>query len=78
MPPKLRSKIILESKDSGSDVVEAALAGIVPAMVEQLERNTENFHQEEYASNTPIGQEAGIGNVVFLFISLILLSNFKR
>ena len=63
MPPKLRCKIILESQDLGSDAAKAAQEGLVLAMVEQLERNVANFLQEEYASDSPIGQEAGIGNV---------------
>ena len=32
-------------------------------MVEQLERNVTNFLQEEYALDSPIKQEVGIGNV---------------
>ena len=32
-------------------------------MVEQFERNTTNFLQEEYALDNPFEQEAGIGNV---------------
>ena len=43
MPPKLRSKIILESQDLVADVAEAAHEGLVPAMVEQFERNTTDF-----------------------------------
>ena len=63
MPPKLRSKTILESQDSISDIAEAAHEGLVPAMVEQFERNTTDFLQEEFASNNPFGQEACIGNI---------------
>ena len=63
MPLKLRSKIILESYDSVSDAIKAAHEGLVRAMVEQLEKNAANFLQEEYASNSPIEQEEGIGNV---------------
>ena len=32
-------------------------------MVEQFERNTADFLQEKYASDSPFGQEASIGNV---------------
>ena len=32
-------------------------------MVEQFERNTTDFLQEEFESNNPFGQEEGIGNV---------------
>ena len=32
-------------------------------MVEQFERNTTNFLQEEFASDSPFGLEAGIGNI---------------
>ena len=63
IPPKLRNKIILESHDPRFDVAEAAHEGLVLAMVEQLERNAVNFLQEEYASDSPIEQEVGIGNV---------------
>ena len=62
MPLKLRSKIILESQDLGSDVVEVAQEGLVPAMVEQLKINATNF-LKEYASDNPIEQGASIGNV---------------
>ena len=53
----------MESQDSRSDAVEAAHEGLVLAMVEQLERNATNFHQEEYALDNPIGLEASISNV---------------
>ena len=43
MPQKLRSKTILESQDSVSDVVEASQEGLVPAMVEQFKRNIIDF-----------------------------------
>ena len=56
MPPNLRSKIILESQDLVYDVVEATQEVLVPAMVEQFERNTVNFLQEEYASDNLFGQ----------------------
>ena len=32
-------------------------------MVEQREKNVANFLQEEYASDNPIGQKTGVGNV---------------
>ena len=32
-------------------------------MVEQFEENTTYFLQEEFASNSPFGQETGIGNI---------------
>ena len=63
MPPKLRSKTILESQDLVSNVVETAHEGFVPAMVEQFEKNTADFLQEEFASDSPFGQEAGIGYI---------------
>ena len=63
MPPKLRSKIIFESQDSGFDAIEAAHEGLVPAIVEQLEKNLASFLQEEHASDSPNRQEAVIGNV---------------
>ena len=56
MPPNLRSKIILESPDLVYDVVEATQEVLVLAMVEQFERNTVNFLQEEYASDNLFGQ----------------------
>ena len=49
MPPKLRSKTILESQDSVSDVADTKQEGFVPAMVEQFEKNTANFLHEEFA-----------------------------
>ena len=63
MSPKLRSKIILESQDSGSDVVKETHEGLVPTMVEQLEKKATYFLQEEDTSNNPIGQEVDIGNM---------------
>ena len=48
MPKKLRSKIILESHDSISDAEEATREGLVPAMVEQFERNIVDFLQGEF------------------------------
>ena len=63
MPPKLRSKTILESQYSVFDVVETAQEGFVLAMVEQFEKKTTNFLQEEFASDTPFGKEAGTGNI---------------
>ena len=45
MPPKLRSKTILESQDLVSDVVEAAHEGFVPTIVEQFEKNRTDFLQ---------------------------------
>ena len=32
-------------------------------MVEQFEKNTTGFLQEEFASDSPFEQEAGIGNI---------------
>ena len=49
MTSKLRSKIVLESQDSGFEVVEAAHEGLVPAIKEQLEKNVASFLQEEHA-----------------------------
>ena len=63
MTPKLRSKIVLESQDSVSDVAESTQEGLIPTMVEQFERNTTDFPQEEFASNIPFKQKVGIGNI---------------
>ena len=60
MPPKLRSKTILESQNSVSDVAEAAHEEFILAMVEQFEKKIANFLQEEFASNSPFRQEVGI------------------
>ena len=43
MPPKLRNKIILESQELVSDVIEAAREGLIPTMVEPFIRNTIDF-----------------------------------
>ena len=51
MPPKLRSKTILEPQDSVYDIVETAQEGLILAMVEQFERNTTYFLQGEFASD---------------------------
>ena len=77
MPPKLRSEIILESQGSGSDVVEAEHEIRVPTIVEQLEKNAANFLQEKFASNNPIGQEAGIGNIDVPIHFLNAIKKFK-
>ena len=63
MPPNVRSKTILESQDSVSDIIEATHERFVPAMVEEFEKNTVDFLQEAFASNRPFGIEAGIGNI---------------
>ena len=63
MPLKLRSEIILESQDLGSNIVEATKEGLVPVMVEQLEKNATSFLQDEHSSDSLTGQEASIGNV---------------
>ena len=63
MPPKLRSKTILKSQDSIIDAVEATHEGFILAIMEQFERNTTYFLKEEFASNSPFGQVAGIGNL---------------
>ena len=60
MPPKLRSKTILESQNSVSDVAEAAHEEFILAMVEQFEKKIANFLQEEFASNSPFRQEVVI------------------
>ena len=39
MPPNFWNKICVESQDLGSDVAEATQGGVVPTMVEQIERN---------------------------------------
>ena len=43
MPPKLRSKTILESQDSVFDVVKAEHEGFISAMAEQFEKNRVDF-----------------------------------
>ena len=63
MSPKLRSKTVLESHDSVSDVAEAAQEGLVPAMVEQFERKTTYFLYGEFALDNPFEQEADISNI---------------
>ena len=57
MPQKLRSKTILESQDSISNVVEAAHEEFIPAKVEQFEKNTADFLQEEFASKAHSGKK---------------------
>ena len=59
MPPKLKSKIVVESQGLGSDIVETVQKGIVSAMVKQMERNLANpqIIQDDDVSNNPIGQE---------------------
>ena len=59
----MRSKIILESYDSISDAEEAVREGLVPAMVEQFEKNIVDFLQGEFTSDNPFGMEVGIGNI---------------
>ena len=63
MSPKLRSKTILESHDSVSDVAEATQEGLVPAMVEQFERNTTYFLSGEFSLDNQFEQEADISNI---------------
>ena len=63
MQQKLRSKTILKFHDSISDATETTQEGLVPAMVEQFERNTTDFLQVDFASDSPFGQEACIGNI---------------
>ena len=53
----------MESWESVSNVVEAAQKGLIPAMVEQFERNTIDFLYREYALDNQFKQEVGIGNV---------------
>ena len=43
MPLMFWSKIFVESQDLGSDATKAAQEGIVPIMVEQIERNLVNL-----------------------------------
>ena len=47
MPPKLRSKTILESQDSISDA-EATPEGFVLSIVEQFKKNKADFLQEKF------------------------------
>ena len=47
----------------GSDATKAAHERSVLAIVERLEKNTTSFLQEEHSSDSPIRQEADIGNV---------------
>ena len=53
----------MESHGSISDAAKAAHERLIRAIVEQFERNTIDFLQEEYASDSPCGQEAYIGNI---------------
>ena len=63
IPPKLRRKIVLESQELVSDAVETTHEELIPAMVEQFERNTTDFLQEKYASDSPYGHKADIDNI---------------
>ena len=80
MPPKLRSKIIVESPDSGSDASKATHEGRVSTLVEQIE-NLMNYpiRQHENPSNNPIEQVEGRGasnvNVPILFSNNLM--NFR-
>ena len=72
MPPKLRSKTIVESLDSGSDTAEAAQEGRVPALMEQIENLMNSLVRlQGNPSNNPIEQVKGRGagnvDVSFLF-----------
>ena len=79
MPPRLRSKIIVESPNSGSDAVEQQ-EGRVASLVEQIE-NLMNYlvRQLGNPSNSSIEQVEGrgAGNVICLLFSLIILLNFR-
>ena len=62
MPPKLRSKIIVESSDLGSDAIEAAQEGRVPALVEQIENLMNSLvRQQGNPCNSLIEQVEGRG-----------------
>ena len=65
----------MESHDLVSKAAKAAHEGLIPAMVEQFERNTTDFLQGEYPSHNPFGHKAGIGMMMILMF--ILLSSFK-
>ena len=80
MVAKLRSKTIVESLDSGSDIVVAAQEGKVLALVEQIENLMNSPVQlQENPSNNSIEQVEGkgAGNVVCLFFSLLIIMNFR-
>ena len=66
MPPKSRSKTIVKSPDSRSNVVEAIHEGRVPPLVKQIENLMNSLVRLlRNPSNTPIEQveERGAGNV---------------
>ena len=78
MPPKLRSKAIVESLDSGSKVVEAAHEGRVPALVEQIENLMNSLvRQQGNPSNNSIEQVEGrgVGNVN---VPILFFNNFNE
>ena len=52
----------MESQESVSDVAEVA-QGLVLAMVERFKRNITDFLQGEFALDSPLWQEAYIGNM---------------
>ena len=62
MQPKLRSKTIVESLDSGSNTVEVAREGRVLALVEHIENLMNSpVRQQGNPSNSPIEQVEGRG-----------------
>ena len=66
MPPKLRSKTIIESLDSGSGATESSQEGRVLALVEHIENLMNSPMQlQGNPSNNPIEQVEGrgVGNV---------------
>ena len=66
MPPKLRSKTIVESPDLGFDAVDVAQEGRVLALVEQIKTLMNSLvRQQGNPSNIPIEQVEGrgIGNM---------------
>ena len=62
MPPKLWSKITVESLDSGYDAAEVTQEGRFPALVEHIENLMNSLVQQQgNPSNNPIEQVEGRG-----------------
>ena len=78
MPPKLRSKTIVESLDSGFDAAEAARKGRVLALVEQIE-NLMNCNSGGIHPTTQLNKWKEEAQVMWtcLFFYLIILMNIR-
>ena len=78
MPPKLRSKVIKESLDSGSEAAKAAHEGRVPTLVEQI-KNLMNYsvRQQGNPSNNLIEQVGGMG-ACNVDVPILFSNNFNE